>query len=166
MKGHYNTEIAIIHVSATAALYSATRDGVRPSRAQQRANQAGYSGTRRWFACGCARGRGHSDPQTKMTLCIMGCTARIKLDLSERDDEAALLKSTRRSALWRLKTSTGYFCSASEWLSASTGGGTLSFASLAASPNQEMAPQRVHIRALVSTKLSFSVQNFVFFGTK
>ena len=39
-------------------------------------------------------------------------------------------------------------------------------ASLAVSPNHEIAPQRVHISARVSMKLSLSVQNFVFFGTK
>jgi hypothetical protein len=39
-------------------------------------------------------------------------------------------------------------------------------ASLAVSPNQAMAPHRAQIRAVVSRKLSLSVQNFVFFGTK
>ena len=60
----------------------------------------------------------------------------------------------------------GYFCSAGGLDFPTCGGCTRSFSSLAASPNQEMAPQRVHMRALVSTKLSLRVQNFVFLGTK
>ena len=105
----------------------------------------------------------HSVPQAESSVFRSGTlevdfTARlVKLDGKEIKLTATLLTTPR-----------SYFCSTCGVSTIPSCGGSCirSFSSLPVSPNQDTAPQRVHIRAVVSTKLSFKVQNFVFLGTK